>query len=153
MIRLCLLWIMKIKILYLLLYACFTRCEYNGNEHIIRNANNESIANELFDNLRYEYACVYVWMYVWTLALCSLSFPSFIFANTLCGQTLFRSLRHHFARCQPLLHVVTEDRGDVDEHQKSTRHPERQHRGFCWTWLHDGHCFVCSTEVYAGIAL
>jgi len=40
---------------------------------------------------------------------------------------LILSLRHHFARCQPLLHVITEDRGDIDEHQKSTRHPERQH--------------------------
>lgn len=52
------------------------------------------------------------------------------------------SLRHHFARCQPFLHVITEDRGDIDEYQKSARHPKRQHRGFRWTRLHDGHCFI-----------
>lgn len=52
--------------------------------------------------------------------MCELSHSSFLlftFANARsANENSSCPLRHHFARCQPLLHVVTEDRGDIDEH-------------------------------------
>lgn len=49
---------------------------------------------------------------------------------------------HHFARCHPLLHEVTEEGRDVDENQQGAGYSQCQHWGLRWTWLDDCHGFI-----------
>lgn len=119
------------------IFSCvrFICCKYNENEHRIKMREwnmNSLITYDMHVNV-YVNVCV---------NSRTLRFFHLLYCVCALRTNLSYLLRHHFARCQPLLHVVTEDRGDIDEHQKGTRHSECQHRSFRRTRLHDGHCFV-----------
>lgn len=54
---------------------------------------------------------------------------------------------HHFARRQPLFHVIAEEGGDVDEDEQGARHSQGEYRCLRRAGFHDGHGFVCGNDM------
>lgn len=57
---------------------------------------------------------------------------------------------HHFSWRQPLLHVVAEDRGDVDEYEKGARDAKGEHGRLRRARLDDRHRLICRIKTVIG---
>lgn len=94
--------------------------------------------------------CVYVCVYisVWNGDnLCVLYGFCFLFFLSLlhiaCSVVLRLNLCYDFVRLHPLLHVVAEQCGDVEQDHERAGNGQRQHRRLRGAWLDDGNGLVC----------